>query len=209
MTRSAQRAGGEQIRDLLRRMLTVAVALHHGVVAVFHRVAKPGAERAPDSQVHRQAKHARARLAGECRGVVGRCIVDDKAVEGRRRWTRSTTSMMVAASLCAGTTTSTRRPGRVVHAPCWCSTSSTNRASSSAWASTRSRTCDCRPDTLMLSWMAMVTSTIGGDREQHAGGRHPGEIAEGPHETREDARRARRTARSASQPSAYRVVTRR
>ena len=43
---------GQEIRDPIRRMLTVAVALHHSVVAVFDRVAKAGAERATHPEVH-------------------------------------------------------------------------------------------------------------------------------------------------------------
>jgi hypothetical protein len=73
----------EDLRQLRRIVLAVAVDLHSDVEAVLVRVAVARLDRSADAQVERQAQHVDALRSGDGGGAVDRAVVDDDDLEPR------------------------------------------------------------------------------------------------------------------------------
>ena len=91
----------EQLVDVARVVLAVAVDLDGDVVAVLERVLVARLHRAADAEVERHPHDACAGGARGPRRVVGRAVVDDQHVEVRARAAAdpSRSRPMAAASL--------------------------------------------------------------------------------------------------------------
>jgi len=74
-------AHAQQVRDVSRIVLPVAIDLHGHVVVVLERVEIAGLHRATDAEVERETQHGRARGRRARAGAVRRAIVDHEHVE--------------------------------------------------------------------------------------------------------------------------------
>ena len=94
----------EQVRDLLRVVLAVAVEPDHGVVAVRERVLEAGLDGAADAEVEGQADD-RGAGGGRARGrrVLGAVVDHDDVEAGSNARSSSTTPATASSSLRAGT----------------------------------------------------------------------------------------------------------
>ena len=103
--RLARLQRGEQLAQLARIVLAVAVEAHRHVVTALEREAKAGLHRGADAQVVRQLHDRRACGSGHCCRAVCRSVVDDDDVEpGVRRGISRTTAPIAPSSSYAGTT---------------------------------------------------------------------------------------------------------
>src|SRR5690606_1042686 len=72
--------GGDELGDVLRPVLAVAVELHDRVVALARGELERGAHRGADAEVDRVRQHGHAGGPGDAGGLVAGAVVDDDDV---------------------------------------------------------------------------------------------------------------------------------